>query len=196
MLEVFAKGGIVILVIVACSIVAMTVAIERWHYYRAVERETAMFMGQIRSGVSAINSSSVPGRAGALQRIWQALNSNRKNSAAAEAMVFTETLRLESHLYILATIAAIAPLLGLLGTVLGMIKTFHAVSVSGVTDPYILAGGISEALYNTAAGLMVTVPCIFIYNLYRHRAEALSCILEARYKELRGLLSEGESHAL
>lgn len=132
---------------------------------------------------------------GPLSRIWHALynrdSARIQTAATVEATLFTETLSLDSHLYVLATIGTIAPLLGLLGTVLGMIRTFHAVSLSGVTDPNMLAAGISEALYNTAGGLTVTVPCIIGYNFFRNRAERLSGVLEARLKEIKALLTGG-----
>jgi biopolymer transport protein ExbB len=195
LLEIFEKGGPVLCVIVACSIFAMTVEIERWLFYRKVEKEDVRLMPQIREALwSGVTQCAVDG-GGPLSRIWNALDeqhrSGRETIATAEAMVFTETLCLESHLYILATIGTIAPLLGLLGTVLGMIKTFHVVSLSGATDPHMLAGGISEALYNTAGGLMVTVPCIIGYNYFRNRAERLSGVLEVRLKEIKALLSAG-----
>ena len=66
-----------------------------------------------------------------------------------------------------------APLLGLLGTVLGMIKTFQAASMSGLGNPQMLAEGISEALYNTAGGLLVAIPCIIANNHFRSRVERL-----------------------
>lgn len=196
MMEVFEKAGYVFLVIIACSIVAMTVAIERWMFYRKVEKEDAKLMPQIRGELLGGTAPAAVQGSGPLSRIWNGLynrNSAQKDTeAAAEALLFTEAVSLDSHLYILSTIATIAPLLGLLGTVMGMIKTFHAVSVSGATDPHMLAGGISEALYNTAGGLMVTVPCIIGYNYYRNRSEQLSGMLEVRLKEIKALLPRGE----
>lgn len=199
MAEIFAKSGPVFLVIVTCSLVAMTVAIERWIFYRGVEKEDIYLMPQLRQTLlgGAVPDSTEGG--GPLSKIWNALSvrdcTGKTASATAEGVLYTETLNLENRLFVLATIATIAPLLGLLGTVLGMIKTFHTVSFSGATNPSMLAGGISEALYNTAGGLSVTVPCIVAYNFYCHRAERLSGVLEARFSELKALLSGGERHA-
>jgi len=197
--EIFEKGGPVLYVIVACSLVAMTVAIERWMLYRQVEQEDVKLMPQLRRALQGGAVFSAVQGGGPLSRIWHALHNRegdqKTRTAEAEAILFAETLCMESHLYMLATIGTIAPLLGLLGTVLGMIKTFHVVALSGATNPTMLAGGISEALYNTAGGLIVTVPCIVGYNYYRNRAERLSGVLEARFKELKTLLSRGEHHA-
>ncbi|MBP6563690.1 MAG: MotA/TolQ/ExbB proton channel family protein [Neisseriaceae bacterium] len=89
---------------------------------------------------------------------------NMENQAQLEAVV------LEKHLTLLGTIAAMAPLLGLLGTVIGMIEIFAAQSPSG-TDPQQLARGISVALYNTAFGLLVAIPSMMFYRHFRAKVE-------------------------
>jgi biopolymer transport protein ExbB len=85
---------------------------------------------------------------------------------------------LERYLNTLGTIAAISPLLGLLGTVTGMIRTFSALTVGGVGDPAALAGGISESLITTAAGLMVAIPALIAYRYLRGRIDALVVQME------------------
>lgn len=85
---------------------------------------------------------------------------------------------LERYLNSLGTIAAITPLLGLLGTVIGMIKVFAAITEFGVGDPTILAGGISEALITTAAGLAVGIPALMFYRYFRGRVNALTVNME------------------
>lgn len=194
--EIFEKGGPVLYVIVACSLVAMTVAIERWLFYRHVEKEDTSLIPQLKKirPYGAI-PADMP-QNGPLFRIWQAISKRDVGSmAAAEGILSTETMGLESRLYMLATIGTIAPLLGLLGTVLGMIRTFHTVSLNGVTNPSTLALGISEALYNTAGGLMVTVPCIIGYNFFHNWADQLAGVLEARFKELTAQSARGERDA-
>ncbi|MBT8442398.1 MAG: MotA/TolQ/ExbB proton channel family protein, partial [Gammaproteobacteria bacterium] len=76
------------------------------------------------------------------------------------------------------TIAAITPLLGLLGTVIGMVKVFAAITTHGVGDPPVLAGGISEALITTAAGLTVAIPSLIGYRYLRGRVDALVVRME------------------
>jgi biopolymer transport protein ExbB len=82
------------------------------------------------------------------------------------------------YLNTLGTVAAISPLLGLLGTVIGMIKVFAAITTQGVGDASILAGGISEALITTAAGLSVAIPTLMFYRYFRSRVEGLVVIME------------------
>ena len=78
----------------------------------------------------------------------------------------------------LGTVAAITPLLGLLGTVIGMVKVFAAITTHGVGDPTVLAGGISEALITTAAGLSVAIPSLIGYRYYRSRVDTLVVDME------------------
>jgi len=95
---------------------------------------------------------------------------------------------LERRLVWLRTIAEAAPLLGLLGTVLGMIKMFGSISLAGLGDPNALSGGISEAMLTTAVGLGIGIPTLVAYNLLSARAEALISEIEAHASLLVGRL--------
>ncbi len=86
--------------------------------------------------------------------------------------------RLERYLPTLSTIISIEPLLGLLGTVTGMIKVFKVISIQGIGRAELLAGGISEALITTAAGLSIAIPFLIFYNMYSERAESIAIELE------------------
>jgi biopolymer transport protein ExbB len=85
---------------------------------------------------------------------------------------------LERYLGVLGTIAAISPLLGLLGTVTGMIRTFKAITVAGIGNPTAMAGGIAEALITTAAGLLVAIPAFVAYRYLRGRVDSLVIQME------------------
>lgn len=105
---------------------------------------------------------------------------------------------LERHLVWLQTIAQVAPLLGLLGTVLGMIKVFASISLSGIGDPQVLSEGISQALITTAVGLAIGIPTLVAYNLLVAKSEGLVTEIEAYaghlVSRLRGKsLTEAES---
>ncbi len=179
MYDVLEKGGFVFYLIIACSFIAVTVAVQRWWFLRWVEKEDKAVAAKIRQA-----GGTVPADGDSpLARLWAGLY-NGNTGAVAESALLDESLRLEKYLYVLATIATISPLLGLLGTVFGMIKTFHAAAVGGVGNPQLLAEGIAEALYNTAAGLTVTVFCIISHNFLRNWADRLTQSLEARLGEL------------
>lgn len=91
---------------------------------------------------------------------------------------------LERYLNSLGTIAAITPLLGLLGTVIGMVKVFAAITSHGVGNPAVLAGGISEALITTAAGLSVAIPALIGYRYLRGRVDSLVVNMEKEAMKL------------
>lgn len=197
MYEVIEKGGVVFCIIIACSLLAMTIAIQRWWFYRLIAKEDKQYMPRLEQAVAAGNTQPFGDSNGPLARLWVAMRgcyTGRDDMAvAAEVVLDKESLRLEKYLYILATIATIAPLLGLLGTVLGMIKTFHAAALNGAGNPQLLAEGIAEALYNTAAGLFVTIFCIVCHNHYRNWSARRLCLLEMRVKEFTRLLTRGEN---
>jgi biopolymer transport protein ExbB len=91
---------------------------------------------------------------------------------------------LERFLNTLGTIASISPLLGLLGTVTGIIRAFNAISIEGTGDPRILSGGIGEALIATAAGLCVAIPSLFAYRILRGRVNRIVIQMEKEAMKL------------
>jgi biopolymer transport protein ExbB len=123
-------------------------------------------------------------RAGsALGRVLAAalINRNRPRELIKEAVEDTGrhvVYRLERFLNTLGTIAGISPLLGLLGTVIGMIKVFSTILEQGVGNANVLAGGISEALITTAAGLTVAIPSFFFYRYFKGRVEEYVVAME------------------
>ena len=100
---------------------------------------------------------------------------------------------LEKHLQTLGTIAAITPLLGLLGTVIGMIKVFSAITTFGVGDPQALAEGISEALVTTAAGLSVGIPSLLFHRYFRGRVNELTIDMEQQALRFMKILQRKQS---
>lgn len=100
---------------------------------------------------------------------------------------------LERFINPLGTIAAISPLLGLLGTVIGMVKVFTAITTHGVGDPTVLAGGISEALITTATGLSVAIPALIGYRYLRSRVDGLVVQMEKEAMRLVEAMEEGDS---
>ena len=119
----------------------------------------------------------------ALGQILAAALANRDASREVMKEAIEDTGRhvvheLERYLNTLGTIAAISPLLGLLGTVIGMIKVFSAITSQGVGNPAALAGGISEALITTAAGMVVAIPSLMFYRYFRGKTAMLVIRME------------------
>ncbi len=101
---------------------------------------------------------------------------------------------LERNLSTLSTIGNITPLLGLLGTVFGMVKAFNVIAVMGVGKPEALAGGISEALLTTAFGLSIAIPTIVVFNYLSHRVDKLIREMEVNCVDLIDLLTYQETN--
>ena len=180
MLDVIEKGGWVILTIMACSLVACAVLIERWLYFRSADSKSAqirkLLADPAKNAATAFTEEaerqSVYGKMWAAAAVIPACECDARQNAVGD-VIRSEIPALERNLYLLTTAATVAPLLGLLGTVLGMIKTFQAASMTGLGNPQMLSAGISEALYNTAGGLLVAIPCIIANNHFRNRVERL-----------------------
>jgi biopolymer transport protein ExbB len=182
MWDYFERGGPVMWPLLALSILGVTVSIWRWWALRQVTRNVPGFMKELRarlvegdvagaiqvcerfpSPVSAIVKAGLLRYGRPKDEIERAL----EDASAHELAV------LERGLPILATIAMIAPLLGFLGTVTGMINSFEALASVGLNNPAAVAKGISEALITTAAGLIIAIPIQMIYNYFVTRVNAL-----------------------
>ena len=187
MFELFKSGGFLMWPIVACSIVAAAIVCERLWTLNKRAVTPRHLMEQVQTmierreidpiKVKLIRDSSPLGRILASGLV----NSQHGREVMKDAI--EESGRhvvheLERYLNSLGTIAAITPLLGLLGTVIGMIKVFAAITSFGVGDPTILAGGISEALITTAAGLSVGIPALMFYRYFRGRVNTLTVNME------------------
>lgn len=187
MLEIVQAGGWLMLPIIACSIAAAAIILERlWtlQHHRVLPSELA---GQVShwAGRRTIDPEHLQRlhESSPLGQLLAAGLANRRAAADAIKTAIEDSGRhvvheLERYLNPLGTIAAITPLLGLLGTVIGMIKVFAAITANGVGNPGVLAGGISEALITTAAGLSVAIPALIGYRYLRGRIDGLVVQME------------------
>ncbi len=187
MFELVKAGGILMLPIIACSIVALAIIFERlWalRSQRVIPNNLVAQIWQLHSKGQLTNAHVVTVKEGSpLGRILAAGLVNRQHSRIVMKEAIEEVGRqvvheLERYLNTLGTIASIAPLLGLLGTVIGMIKVFAAIMTAGVGNPTVLAGGISEALITTAAGLSVAIPSLMFHRYFGGKVERLVVKME------------------
>ncbi len=187
MLELVKAGGWLMLPIIACSVVAMAIIIERvWmlRSKRVVPENLVAKIWQAHRHQQLTNAQIAGIREGSpLGRIIAAGLINRKYSREVMKEAIEDVGRqvvheLERYLNTLGTIASITPLLGLLGTVIGMIKVFAEITSSGVGNPSVLAGGISEALITTAAGLCVAIPSLMFHRYLSGRVGLLVLRME------------------
>jgi len=190
MLEIMLAGGWLMLPIILCSIIAVAIILERFLALRSSRVMPRAVPGQVRQWAQQqeLDAKHIEQlrRSSPLGRVLSAALDNRDRTRDVIKEAVEDTGRhvvheLERFLNTLGTIAGMAPLLGLLGTVVGMIKVFSAIMVQGVGDPNELAGGISEALITTAAGLTVAIPAYFFYRYFRGlvRAHVLQMEQEA-----------------
>jgi biopolymer transport protein ExbB len=170
-----AKGGPVMIPLVLCSVVALAVVIERlgfwWRHGDVGPAERALELAERGKLDEALEIARRSGTATA--RVIAAGLAERQAppAAAMEAAAQTEMGRLRSYLPVLDTIITLSPLLGLLGTVTGMIAAFGILSTSGMNQPNAITGGVAEALIATAAGLAIAIATLVPYNYFLSRAE-------------------------
>jgi biopolymer transport protein ExbB len=187
MLDIFMKGGWVMYPLVFSSILALAVALERFWYLRRRKiliPEIISVLDQIKSPGDLHLAKSICDKfKGPFSRIVQTgINNNDLPTDELRILVEDEGRQevriLQRGLTTLETIAGIAPLMGLLGTVLGMIKVFNVIETLGVGQAKALSGGISEALITTATGLIIGIPVYIAYNYFNNRAEAFILDME------------------
>jgi biopolymer transport protein ExbB len=203
MFDLIIKGGIFMYPIIFCSIVALAIFLERlWVLRRKniIPQDSvtnvegllkkqkiseAVFLCQ--NDVSSIAKIFLAGLRSTQKGMWLV-------KEAIEERGSREATILEKNVDILSTIANLTPLLGLLGTVSGMIKTFNAISVQGIGNPAPLAGGIAEALITTATGLCIAIPTLVCYRFLKDKASTL--IFEMEENSIRLVeLMDNYSHS-
>lgn len=199
LLTLFADGGLMMYPLVLCSMIAMGVIIAKaFTLYLAHRGTSTVLIGVEEAAMSgdldgAVDiARSTPGPAAAILLAGLRRIQDRKLAAGEleAAVATTGTIELgflERGLVILATIANVAPLMGFLGTVSGMILAFAAIEAAGNVDPTLVAGGIKVALLTTAAGLVIAVPVNIAYNFFVSRIDTLIVDMEQGAQKILNL---------
>lgn len=187
MLELVQAGGWLMLPIILSSIIAAGIVAERLWFLQRDRVIPPTLVAQVRQRIAGEQLDGVfidaVRRSSPLGRVLAAGLASRDEPREVVKESIEDTGRhvvheLGRYLNTLGTIAGIAPLLGLLGTVFGMIQVFAAITEHGVGNPGVLAGGISQALITTAAGLCVAIPALVGYRYLRGRVEELVVYME------------------
>lgn len=199
MWEIFVKGGPVMYPLALLSILGVAVAIEKLINLRNQRVIQSEVVGCIES---VKDFSDIPMAIKICQR-YNTPFANLMRAALEEAeatpMEIRQTMedvgrremkRLERYLVVLETVAGASPLLGLLGTVFGMIEVFSVISIAGVGQAGLLSGGIAEALITTAFGLSIGIPALIAYNFFDSRVDLLSLRIEGYAHALLKQLTE------
>lgn len=186
-LEFLSKGGFIMYPLLLCSIAGLAIVIEKLITLRrkkVIIPEVISVLDNIKGpGDTGLALSICEKHKGPFANIIRIGLENRDLPREELKEVLNDEGRQEVHqlergLVILETIAAIAPLLGLLGTVIGILKVFNVISVMGVGQATALSGGISEALITTIVGLSIGIPAVVVFNLFANKAERLILEIE------------------
>lgn len=198
MKEIFLKGGPLVYVIFIFSVLGLTVIIERMYYFFKTEKgDYKKLKNQLKgfvekndiSGAKAVCSLNSNSVSRIIQVILDNIKADRKALDEKIKEVALEQISiLERFMWILKITASVTPLIGLLGTVMGMIKAFNVIAAQGVGNPEMLAGGISEALITTAAGLSVAIPAIVLYNYFEKKVDYIINEMEKASVEFLNIL--------
>lgn len=190
------KGGPVMIPLLIASVISLAIILERLRFWQRIRREevdgdvlSLVADGNIEQALKLAYQSRHP-----LARVLQAglEYRHRAPGVAMEAVAQGELSQVKAYLSVLDTIITLAPLLGLLGTITGMISAFGIVSEAGLGQPNAITGGIAEALIATATGLFVAIMTLVPYNYLRARVEQFTERLEERATRLELLLKQQE----
>src|SRR5213593_1533364 len=196
-----ANGGIMLWLLLLVSAVAVVVFIERFLHFHRAQINSTEFLNGVRNVLKRDNVvealSICDATPGPVPRLVKTAILNRDNGRervreALEEAGLTEVPRLEEKLNLLATIAQLAPLLGLLGTVLGFMRTFHSMQTAGLNANVAqLSDGIWQAMICAAAGLSVAIPAHAGYNYLVSRVNAIVLDMERAATEIVNIVTEG-----
>lgn len=198
MLEIFRSGGPLMYVILLLAILGLAVVFDRLFYLMTKESENVEAIKE--ELIKAIKEDDIKGaielcgtHKSSASKVLKGVLKEVYYDDEAEVSLLEEKAReialeelpkLEKNMWLLSMAAQLSPLVGLLGTVTGMIMSFNIISQSGTGDPKALAGGIAQALITTAAGLIVAVPSVFSYNFLNKKIDNVLNSIEKSSVEL------------
>lgn len=187
MFEIIVAGGWLMVPIILCSIITIAITIERFWALNPTKIAPRNQLGQVWNWIQTNQMDSDKlkelRRSSALGRILAAGLSNSRHGRevmkdSIEEAASQVVHEMERFLTILGTVATVSPLLGLLGTVFGMITVFNEIMLQGTGNASVLAGGISQALITTAAGLCVAIPAMISHRFFLRRMDTLVVTME------------------
>jgi biopolymer transport protein ExbB/TolQ len=192
--EILRVGGFTMYILLFCSFLSVMIILERILYYRRLSRtdrrEFMVMIGRsLKSGrIDTARAICQKTKAPFSQVVFSGLELHgrpgKEMSNAMEREITIETSDLERYIGIVGTIGNTAVYIGLFGTVLGIIRAFHDISVAGAGGMSIVIGGVAEALVCTAAGLAVAIPAVIAYNYFSKRVERFIDDMELCASEL------------
>lgn len=189
----------IFLVLIGCSVVTLAVALERAYYFSKRRGNSddilETSLRKIRKGDLGEASRDIESTRHPLGPVVsQLFRSNQVSGQPADERLqislSQQKMLLEKNLGVLGTMAAVAPLIGLLGTIWGIMRAFQSMSMTGSTSPSVVASGVAEALLTTAAGIIIAVPAILLYNHYTRRMNVMLTVAENCARSVRAAILE------
>jgi biopolymer transport protein ExbB len=189
----------ILLILFGCSVIALGAALERWLYFRkrggtpdvtyqrALEK---LKSGQLDDATWVCRGDAHPMGVVAAEVLAGAQLRQEDVEERMQIALSQQKLMLERNIGILGSMAAITPLIGLLGTVNGIMRAFGDMAETGSAAPSVVAAGVAEALVTTAAGLVIAVPSVLLYNYFSRRMNVMLTVAENHARNLRALIVE------
>jgi biopolymer transport protein ExbB len=188
--EMFLLGWPILSVLILCSIISIAIIWQRLVYFKRLKLNVHHFFENIQAVLSAGNRADEQCKTlnepmASITRFALLYSKGSKESLelAVDRSIRLQVAEAEKFVPFLGTIAAAAPFIGLLGTVIGIIRAFRSLALTGSSGPQVVAGGIAEALVATAVGLMVAIPALVAYNyfstLIRRMTESMEICADA-----------------
>lgn len=197
-MNILRAGGILMYIILFFGIVGLYAVLERFFYFSLKERNNfsklpsevklMLSKGEVKEAIVFLNNNKSSTSNVLKEILVYGYKENKESLSALEEKgkerAIEQIKQLERNMWLISMAAHTSPLLGLLGTVTGMIKAFQSISVHGTGDAGVLALGISEALYTTAGGLIVAIPCMIFYNYFNKKIDIIISDIEKTCTEM------------
>jgi len=189
----------ILMTLVGCSVITFGIALERLYYFRKRSGNAdlalmgaleALRKGNVGEAISRSRENTHPVGVVAAETMECQLSRPKDTEETMQIVLSQQKLLLERNTSMLGTMAAVAPLIGLLGTVWGIMRAFHDMALTGSAAPSVVAAGVAEALVTTAAGLVIAVPAVLLFNHFNRRMNIMLTVAENHARSLRIALVE------
>ena len=194
----------IMMVLAGCSVITFGIAMERLYYFRKRKGNADLVLmgaleslrrGNFSEAIAHCRNNTHPVGTVAAETMECHLSRPVDTEETMQVVLSQQKMLLDRNTSMLGTMAAVAPLIGLLGTVWGIMRAFHDMALSGSAAPSIVAAGVAEALVTTAAGLVIAVPAVLLFNHFNRALNIMLTVSENHSRSLRVALTEAVENA-
>ncbi len=189
----------IMMVLMICSVVTFGIALERLYYFHKRKGNADLMLmgalealrrGNFSEAIAHCRGNNHPVGIVASETMECQLSRPKDTEETMQVVLSQQKMLLERNTSMLGTMAAVAPLIGLLGTVWGIMRAFHDMAASGSAGPSVVAAGVAEALVTTAAGLVIAVPAVLLFNHFNRATNIMLTVAENHARSLRVAMSD------